>query len=63
MLFKNENIKRKKDIDTIKNGKRQQDKRSIRGITSHTEKIDTIQSHLCNSLLMDLDLDLASMSY
>lgn len=54
-------------MDIIKNGKRQQHLRNIHGITSPTEKTDTRpQPHLCNSLLMDLDLNLAStisMSY
>lgn len=67
VLFKNENIRRKKDLDIIKNGKRQQHIINIHGITSHTEKTYTRpQPQLCNSLLMDLDLDVAStisMSY
>jgi len=61
VLLNNENMRRKKDINIIKNGKRQQHMRSIHDITSHTEKTDTrSQPHLCNSLLVNLDLDVAS---
>lgn len=52
---------RKKDIDIIKIGKRQQRMRNTHGITSRSEMTDTRpQPHLYNRLLMDLHLDLTS---